>query len=311
MAWLAGSFLIFILLTGESVSAKTYQIAMITWRGETTAEKGFIDELAAGGYETSITKYHADQDYGKLLSIIEQIKQSNSNLIYVFGTTATKAVLKRIKEKPVVFNIVNRPVRSGIIASWEHSGNNATGASNQVSETNQLMTLKKVVDFKRLGIIYNPKEQNSVIQKNNIKALEKQFGFILSEFKITNRQDVAKVLPGLDGTVDAIFLPADSMIKFLGTQIMAHVNRFKIPSLSSVGGMVPEDGVLMGFEPKYYDLGRIAARKAIRIITGEKPTDIPSSVLDHYHVSVNMKTAHRIQVQIPMAVLVLANQIVR
>lgn len=284
---------------------------MITWRGETMAEKGFIDELEKSGYPLALTKYNADQDEQCLQKIITQIQNNPVDIIYVFGTTATKAVLFRIKDTPVVFNIVSRPVDSGIIASWRSSENNATGASNMVSVIHQLKTLKKVINYKNLGIIYNPREQNSIIQRNNVKRFETQLDFSLKEYRISREQDILQILPQMKDQVDAVFLPADSMIKFLGKKIMAAVNTYQIPSLSSVGSMVPEDGVLLGFVPKYYELGRLAARKALRIINGQKPSDIPSSVLDHYHISVNMITATRINIQIPMSVLVMANQIVR
>lgn len=303
--------LAFILILPGSVSAGKYCIAMITWRGETIAEKGFIDELGKSSHDIALTKFNADQDDSRLQKIITQIQKSPVDVIYVFGTTATKAVLLRIKDTPVVFNIVSRPVGSGIIASWESSKNNATGASNKVSAINQLRTLKKVIDYKNLGIIYNPKEQNSIIQRNNVKRLENRLHFTLTEYKISREQDILQILPQMKNRVDAVFLPSDSMIKFLGKKIMEQVNSYKLPSLSSVGSMVPEDGVLLGYVPKYYELGRIAARKAILILQGEKPWDIPSSVLDYYHISINMKTARKINIQIPMSVLVMANQIVR
>ena len=295
----------------SSVFAKEYRIAMIMWRGETMAEQGFIDELDKSIYETALIKYNAAQDSFQLQKIITRIRDNPVDMIYVFGTTATKAVLLRIKDMPVVFNIVSRPVGSGIIASWESSENNATGASNKVSTIHQLKTLKKVINYKNLGIIYNPKEQNSIIQRNNVKRLENILHFSLKEYRISREQDILQILPQMEDKVDAVFLPADSMIKFLGKKIMEKVNKYNIPSLSSVGGMVHEDGVLLGFVPKYYELGRIAAKKAILILSGTKPSDIPSSVLDHYHISVNMKTARKINIQIPMSVLVMANQIVR
>lgn len=291
--------------------AMEYRVAMITWRGETVAEKGFIDELNTNPLDIGLEKFHADQDLGKLDTIIATIKKNPVHLIYVFGTTATKAVLARIKQTPVVFNIVSRPVGSGIIASWQSSKNNATGASNKVTIINQLRTLKKVIHFKRLGIIYNPMEQNSVIQRNTVKRLENRLDFSLKQYEISSESDIAKVLARLKTEVDAVFLPADSMIKSLGKKIMPLVNRHGIPSLSSVGGMVSEDGVLLGFEPKYYVLGRIAAQKAVLILRGTHPSDIPSSVIDYCNISVNMKTARQINIQIPMSILIMANQVVR
>ncbi|MEA3437833.1 MAG: ABC transporter substrate binding protein, partial [Thermodesulfobacteriota bacterium] len=109
---------------------KSYKIAMITWRGETEAERGFIDELGKSNCSVAFKKYHAHQNRRKLQKIIDSIQRTYVDLIYVFGTTATKIVLSRIKDKPIIFNIVSRPVRSGIIASWESSESNATGASN-------------------------------------------------------------------------------------------------------------------------------------------------------------------------------------
>jgi putative ABC transport system substrate-binding protein len=303
--------LAFIIISTNPVFAREYSIAMITWRGETIAEKGFIDELDKSDYNIALTKYNADQDYSQLQKIITKIQSKPVDIIYVFGTTATKAVLLRIKDTPVVFNIVSRPVGSGIIASWESSKNNATGASNKVSTKNQLKALKKIIDYKKLGIIYNPKEHNSIIQRNNVKRLENRLDFSLKEYRISQEQDILQILPQMKNNVDAVFLPSDSMIKFLGKKIMQYVNLYKLPSLSSVGSMVPEDGVLLGYVPKYYELGQIAARKAILILKGEKPWNIPSSVLDYYNISVNMKTARKINIQIPMSVLVMANQIVR
>jgi len=303
--------LFFLIIWSSPVFAAQYTIAMITWRGETIAEKGFMDELSESPYDIALTQYNADQDTHQLQKIITQIQNTRVDIIYVFGTTATKAVLLRIKDTPVVFNIVTRPVGSGIIASWESSKNNATGASNKVSTVNQLKTLKKVIDYKRLGIIYNPKEQNSIIQRNNVKRLENELNFSLKEYRIEKEEDIPIILSRLKEQLDAVFLPSDSMIKFLGKKIMQKVNGDKIPSLSSVGSMVSDDDVLLGFVPKYYELGRLAAKKAILILNGRHPSDIPSSMLDYYHISVNMKTARTINIQIPMSLLVMANQIVR
>ncbi len=205
-----------LMLYCSMVQAQTYQVAMITWRGETPAEKGFMEELNACPLTVGVTPYHAGQDIEKLHDIISMIEKQRVDLIYVFGTTASKAVLSRIKTTPVVFNIVSRPVDSGIIAGWESSKNNATGASNKVSAVNSLKTLKKVVNFKQLGIIYNPKEQNSVIQCHTVKGLQAQLGFLLKEFRISCETDIPGVLPGLKGQVDAVFLPSDSMIKSIG-----------------------------------------------------------------------------------------------
>jgi len=312
----AGVFLCVVLLETSAIGFQAaaenrLTVAMITWRGETEAEQGFMDGLAKSPWQVSYLKFHANQDRARLYRMITQIRNASVDLIYVFGTTATQMVLSRIKDTPAVFNIVTRPVAAGIIAGWERSGNNATGASNQVPVHHQLKTLKKVINYTKLGVIYNPLEQNSIIQKNIVKSLESTLGFELKEYHVSRQSDVPKVIPHLQGAVDAVYLPADSMVKSLGKIIMAEINAFKIPSLSAVESMVINDGVLLGLVPNYYQLGRLAATKAIQIFMGKKPTEIPSSTLDYFHISVNLITAQKIGVQIPMSILVMASRIVR
>lgn len=286
-------------------------IALITWRGITDAEQGFIDSMNKSPLSIRIDIYHAHQDRETLNKIISRIKQQPYKLIYTFGTTVTKSVIEKEKTTPVVFNIVNRPVLSGIVKSWEQSGNNATGASNQVPVENQLRTLKKVVNFSRLGIIYNPLEQNSVIQCDIIHGLKSQMDFEMLEFKISRHADVSRVIPTIKGRVDAVYIPADSFTISIGSQIAKLINRYKLPSLAAVESMVTEDGILLGLVPDFYQLGELAAKKATRILQGESPGDIPSSILKYFNISINMKTAHQINVQIPLSILVIANNIVR
>jgi putative tryptophan/tyrosine transport system substrate-binding protein len=286
-------------------------IAMITWRGETEAERGFVDGLAAHQPPVTLIRHHADQDLTRLEAIIARIQQAPVDLIYVFGTIATQTVLKKIKATPVVFNIVNRPVAAGIIQSWQRSGNNATGASNQVPVESQLKALKKVVKFKRLGIIYNPREPNSRIQRQIAAGLQGPMGFRLIDFQVAYPADMGAAMPMLKDAVDAVFVPADSLMISLGEELAHWINRLKLPSLATVESLVVDHGLLLGLQPSYYQLGRLAADKAGHILRGAAATDIPSSRLDYFQMTVNMRTAREIAVQIPISILVMANKIIR
>jgi putative ABC transport system substrate-binding protein len=118
-------------------------------------------------------------------------------------------------------------------------------------------------------------------------------------------------LPRLRSAVDAVFIPADSLMISLGDELAAWINDLRLPSLVTVATMVENNGLLIGLLPSYYELGLLAAQKTERILRGESPSDIPSSCLDFFQVTVNMKTAREIDVQIPMSILVIANKIIR
>ena len=260
---------------------------------------------------TAFTRYHADQNVAHLEHIITNIEKHPVDLIYVFGTTATQTVLRRVKQTPVVFNVVNQPVAAGIIQSWDHSGNNAVGVSNQIPLASQFKALKKVIAFKRLGLIYNPQESNSKIQRDIAFQLQESLDFTLIEFKIAFPSEMTSVLSTLKGAVDAVFIPADSLMNSMGRDLGRYINGLKLPSLCTVDTLVKDDGMLLCMQTSYYQLGLVAAQKAERILQGENPSDIPSSCLEFFQIVVNMKTARQIGVQIPMAILIIANTIVR
>jgi len=295
----------------EKAAGGPYTVAMITWRGDTLAESGFMEGLDAGGYDIRLIKYPVNRDIDLLQAAITALQKDPVDLIYVFGTTATKVVLAEIKTTPVVFNIVTRPVEAGIIADWESSGNNATGVSSMVPISHQLETLRKVIRFSRLGIIYNPLEQNSIIQRDLTAELAEQLHFSLHDFKLSAEAEVLQQLENIGGRVDAVFLPSDSMVKILGSRIMTILNRQKIPTLCAIEDMVAKDSALIGLVPDYYQLGRLAARKAQLILQGKQPSEIPAATLDHFNITVNMNTARLIGVNIPTSILVMADTIIR
>ncbi|MFV0439230.1 MAG: ABC transporter substrate-binding protein [Desulfopila sp.] len=296
--------------TGQAAEGP-FTVAMLTWRGDTQAESGFVEGLNESGYTIRFVKYPVNLDFVRLQAAISSLQREPVDLIYVFGTTASKHVLAEVKNTPVVFNIVTRPIEAGIIGGWESSGNNATGVSSMVPIRHQLETLRKILHFSRLGIVYNPLEQNSIIQRDITAELAAEMHFSLREFKLSAQADITQLLRNVGARVDAVFLPSDSMVKTLGREIMTILNAQHIPTLSAIEDIVEKDAALIGLVPDYYQLGRLAARKAQRILEGERPSAIPSSTLDHFHIIVNMKTAKQIGINIPTSILVMADQTIR
>ncbi len=287
------------------------EIVMVTWRGKTRAETGFVQGLENLGYSPSYTIFNCRQNLESLNQMLPRIKEARPDLIYVFGTTATKQVVAAIKDIPVIFNIVTRPVESGIIESWRAPGNNATGVSSMVPLSSQIKALKKVVPFTRLGVIYNPVEQNSVIQVSELNQLARIKGFKLVHFRITSDLDIISVLDKFETKVDAIYFPSDSTIKTLGQRIVEKVNAGSLPSLAALEEMVTSEGAMMGLVPDYYHLGGLAAQKADAVLNGSHPSRVPAVTSEHFSITVNLKTAKKIGVHLPTGILVMADKIVR
>ncbi|MBI4596449.1 MAG: ABC transporter substrate-binding protein [Candidatus Tectomicrobia bacterium] len=280
-------------------------IAMILWRGMTEAEDGFQTKLKQSEkYDINFTIFNANQNEKELERIIDQLDHRKYKVIYSFGTTVTETLKRKIKSTPIVFNIVARPIEAKIINSWEHSGNNITGASNAVPMSSAFNTLSTVLYIDRLGILFNPKEANAVIQKEEVEKLQKEFRYELVSSPIENVENIQNAIQKLvDEKVDAVLLPSDSLIKANANAIVSVLNKNKIPTIASIPDMVKDNKAFIGLGPDYYDLGIMAANKALAILGGEKPNNVPSSPLERLHITVNLTTAKEIGVNIPIQIL--------
>ena len=88
------------------------------------------------------------------------------------------------------------------------------------------------------------------------------------------------------------------------------LNKHKIPSITSIPELAEEHDAFLGLGPDYFELGKACANKVLAILEGEKPSNIPCSMMEHLHIVVNLKTAKEIGLNVPVQVLRLA-QVIR
>ena len=199
---------------------KELKIAMILWRGETKAEKGFKKGLKELGYTVKYSIFNADQKKKKLVKILKTEIESKINdfdYIYSFGTTASLATKLQIQNRiPHIFNIVSFPVKAGIVKSIKLSGENISGVSNNISLRVQIKTALEVFSFKKIGFFFNPKERNAEIIYRKLKNIAKDFNFKLVEFQCSpeskHLENKLQKIISKSIIIDAVYLPMDSYV---------------------------------------------------------------------------------------------------
>lgn len=287
------------------------RVAMILFRGETPAEKGFRDILAASeDFKIDIAVFDANQSKDKLKTIIDGLDQSQYDLFYVFGTMAAQVALEKIKEKPVIFNVVQRPVEAKLVKGWESSGNNSTGVSNIVSMESAFKTLSLVMNIRKLAFIYYEKDPAPKFQKAEVESVRKKFGFKVIDVPVHDLEAIPAALKKIvSARVDAVMFPSDSFIKANAGKIMAVINQYRIPSVVIIPEMVKENGALIALGPDYQKLGEMAGISALEILKGKKPSDIPIKKVQNLNISVNLKTADKLGINLPIQLLSLSTVI--
>jgi putative ABC transport system substrate-binding protein len=291
-------------------SAKDLNIAMVLWRGETPAEKGFQDGLKALGYLVQYTVMNAGQDrteLGRLLREELNLKLNNFDYIYVFGTTVASATKSIVQDKvPQIFNIVADPVGAGLVQSAESSGGNIAGVTNEIPLPLQMQTALKIVPFKRLGLLFNPREKNSMLVRDKISEVATRSRFEVVDLRSPPAQEMLQEnlqkLRDKSIVVDAVYLPPDSFLVSNAQLIGSELRAAKIKSIASVETFI-EKGALMGVVPDYHELGKAAAMIVHRHQQGTKLKDMPVQAAKKPLLMINKTTSRALNLKIPEALL--------
>ncbi len=293
-----------LVLAAPAGAAKSRAL-FLYWRGETPCEAGLKQGLKALGAEIEIVEFNADQDKAKLTAYLESIDQSSYAFIYTFGTTVSLEAAKVIKQTPLLFGIVTNPVESGLIASWESSGNNITGVSHAIPYTDQVDFIVKLGPYKQIGIIYDQRAENATMANDELKTLLGAKGIKLVGAPVSSEGELEGAVAALAAKkVDLVYLPSDSLVIANADKVLTAINNNNLPSYGAVEALV-QKGAMAGIVGSYEMVGRLLADRAVKLLKGQKPSQIPSSFLpmEMQTILVNAKTAQKINANISYDVL--------
>jgi putative ABC transport system substrate-binding protein len=205
--------------------------------------------------------------------------------------------------------MVLNPDISGYVESMQSSGNNLTGASMDISVRSQFEMLMSVVsNVKKIGVMYDPQENQIVIDRALKTA--KDMGIQLLARKVYSEKEVPEVLEDISDNIDALWAVSDSTI-FIPQSIqfiLLHTLRNSIVFMGISPSFV-EAGALLALTCDYEDIGRQSGEIAIRVLTGEKPGNIPVSIPGKTLLSINLRTAQQIGVEIPRDIIKKADEV--
>ena len=272
--------------------------------------QGFIDALADAGFiEGQNIEYDYQNPEGDATAeqtIARKFVNDKVDLIFSFGTRISQQCVKAAEGEniPVVFCAITDPVAAGLVSELVfHPDENVTGTSDMIQvESNVDLILDIVPGVKKLGTIYNAGEVNSVVLVNELKKVCSPLGIEVVERTVSTSADVQAAAQSLVGQVDAIWVGTDNTV-VTGLEALIKVcEDNKIPLFPSDDPSIKRGGIAtMGFD--YYDIGYQTGEMVVRILLGEKASDIPVELGKKFSYTVNTKAAERYGVTIPQAIL--------
>lgn len=232
------------------------------------------------------------------------------DVIVAIATPSAQAVVAATKSIPVVYSAVTDPVAAQLVKSMEPSGTNVSGVSDALALEKQVDLIKKVVpDAKRVGMVYNPGEANSVVVVKQMRELLAKDGMSLVEATAARTVDVGAAARSLVGKVDVIYTNTDNNVVSAYESLVKVGNDAKIPLIASDTDSVKR-GAIAALGVNYYDLGVQTGKMVIKILKGQKPGDMASETSDKLELFVNPGAAKKQGVTLSDAFVKSAKQIV-
>jgi len=294
------------LIAGVRDAGKIYKIGVSEWTGYPDSVKGFKDSMTKGGFVEGRNVVYLDQQSGLNPSSQQEIAQSfkdaGVDLVYSLTTPGTLIMKQTMPQNtPIVFSIVTYPDDSGLIESFDYSGNNLVGTSNYVELTNYINLLEIVLPQTRsMAIFRKNKEPNSKIQAANMIRLAKRKNINVIDVPLESVDEVRDAALKLLGKVDVFMTTTDTLMQGGGEQALIEVSLDKkIPILSSNKAGI-EQGSTFGVVADFYVLGRMSGEMAVKILKENiHPMRLKSRTQNPPLTLINRKSARILGISIP------------
>ena len=247
-----------------------------------------------------------DLDRGrKLLTEIEG--KTKPDLIFAVGIWALQAIVSQPTNIPVVYAMVLNP--PSVIGA---GARNITGASINVPVEQSIRLMKQIgPQVKRIGVIYSRARTGYLVRRAETVAREEGLQLVAKE--IASAKEVVAALDALQDAIDVLWILPDeaTLAQAVVQQMLLFSYRKKVPVLG-LSERHAQMGALLSLSfASSVDIGRQAGELAHTILDGKAAAEVPYTSARKLNITVNLKAAQKLGVEIPKTVLGKASTVIQ
>ncbi len=281
--------------------------------------KGFEKALTEAGFREGIhltyQRQNAKGNGANAEKIIQSFLGGKVDLIHSIGSLASRIAWKKASPLPIVFSAVTNPVDEGLVPKTSRpgtkSGTNLTGITDRWPVQLQFeMYASFFPKAKRWGTLFNRRDPKSLLHIRGMRETAKRLGLELIEATISTRADTKEATQILAGKIQVMNITYD-LTALSAFDVIAKVcSERKIPLFVGDVDKVPM-GAIAAYGFNYFEVGYLAGKKAVRILNGERPGEIPWGPVEKLSLVVNEKAAKTQGVVIPPEFLKKADRVIQ
>jgi putative tryptophan/tyrosine transport system substrate-binding protein len=256
----------------------------------------------------------AASDVESMQRFAKELVALQPDVILSQTTPTTAALLQQTRTIPIVFATVADPVGSGFVASFPQPGGNVTGfnVSEPTLAGKFLELLKEIAPrVARVAMLFNPSTAPyAEIYLNPFKAAAASFGVEAITAPVHDRSELESVVAAHARTPNSgLIVMPDGFMNVHRAEVTSLAARYRLPAVYPYR-FFAELGGLLSYGPDQTDNFRRAAAYVDRILKGAKPSELPVQAPIKFEMTINLKTAKALGLDVPLHLQQRADEVI-
>ena len=278
---------------------------------------GLIEGLRDLGYiegRDYVVEYrYAEGHYDRFSDLAAELVRLNVDVVVLGTPAAIPAMRKATSTIPIIMSNVSDPVGSGFVSSLARPGGNITGlaTSHESTTAKQIELLSEILPkLSRVGVLANPDSPTTVPGLVTARAAARQAAIELWQTDARNADEIdAAFVKFAHEHVEAVVVITDAVFALHRRRIAELAMKGRLPATFAHREYVVDGGTLSYGQDIKYFLRRTAVL-VDKIFKGAKPADLPIEQPTRFFLTVNLKTAKAIGLNLPESFLLRADEVI-
>jgi putative ABC transport system substrate-binding protein len=294
----------------------------ILWHASTLEqEEAFFRPFAEGmrelGYVEGRNVFYdhtfVDEKYDRFAARTQELVDRRADIIVASIAAAAIGARKVTTSIPVVFATAGDPVKVGLAESLSHPGGNATGLTlfyPEISARLPQLLRQLLPGLTRMGVLWNPTNADHAVGLKEIEESARLLNLQLVRVPAKGPEEFPDAFAAMaKEKVGGFVVLGDAMFRIYRKEIIAQAAARKLPGVYGPRDFAVDGGLITSGVPIPLNFRRTASF-VDRIIKGAKPGDLPVERPTRLELVINMKTARALDIVVPQALLLTADEVI-